>query len=173
MATTKSQAISGVSAETENVVMSVWPSIAATGLGRLMGQLYESIPLKISGIKLSYLLFALPTVPWALLLYFHTKLFRNNYVLTNRSVQKWTVLGGRLVSQVSLADIGEIELDELPGQFFYNAADLVLIGNDGKPAMTLESVPCPDVFRETVLKARDARLQVAASLATIAARETA
>ena len=56
------QAISGVSAGVENVVMTVYPSIAATGIGRLLGCLYESIPSRICGIKLSNLLFTLPTM---------------------------------------------------------------------------------------------------------------
>ncbi|HUG91661.1 MAG TPA: PH domain-containing protein [Planctomycetaceae bacterium] len=38
----KPQAISGVSAQHENVIMVVYPSVAQTALGRLLGQLYES-----------------------------------------------------------------------------------------------------------------------------------
>jgi hypothetical protein len=38
----KSQAISGVSSQHENVIMVVYPSVAQTGVGRMFGQLYES-----------------------------------------------------------------------------------------------------------------------------------
>ena len=39
---TKPQPISGVSSQRENVIMVVYPSVAQTGLGRLLGRLYGS-----------------------------------------------------------------------------------------------------------------------------------
>jgi hypothetical protein len=173
MSTTAIQPISGVSADTENVSMIVYPSMAATGLGRALGNLYESIPLKINGIKLSHLLFPLPTSPGALKIYFYMKIFGNRYVLTNRSVQIWKALGNQMVSEVPLADVAEITLHQSSGQVFFKASDLSLLGADGKLLLQLDGIPNAEVFRETLLKARDARRQVQASLETIAARESA
>ena len=52
------QAISGVSTG-QNEIMTVYPSICAGGLGRLLGKLYECIPVRIPflGPKISNLLF--------------------------------------------------------------------------------------------------------------------
>ena len=172
MPSTTSQAISGVSADRENVSMIVYPSMAATGLGRALGNLFESIPLKINGIKLSHLLFPLPASPIALKIYFYMKIFGNRYVLTNRSVQIWKSLGSRMVSEVPLADVEQITRHQSSGQIFYKASDLSLLGADGKVLMQLDGVPNAEVFRQTLLKARDARRQVQASLGTIAARES-
>src|SRR5262245_54492758 len=106
------QAISGVSAGAENKVMTVYPSMAATGIGRLLGNLYDSIPLKINGVKLSHLLFPLPLSPIALGLYFWMKAAGVRYVLTNRSIQIWASLGARLRSQAPLGEISEIEITQ-------------------------------------------------------------
>lgn len=166
----KPQAIFGVSAGVENVLDARYPSICATGLGRLLGRLYELIPLKINGVKLSHLLFPLPTSPLALLIYLYLKVAGQRYVLTNRSVQKQTALGTRLLSQVALGDIGEIEVCQRRGQEFYRAADIHLLAEDGSLLMRLEAVPRAEVFRQIILEARDARKHVEASLATIAGR---
>ena len=173
MSTTATQPISGVSADTENVSMIVYPSMAATWLGRALGNLYESIPLKINGIKLSHLLFPLPAGPIALSIYFHLKIFGDRYVLTNRSVQIWKSLGSRMVSEVPLTQVEDVAVHQSSGQVFYKASDLSLLAADGKVLMQLDGVPYAEVFRQTLLKARNAHRQVQASLGTIAARESA
>ena len=182
MSTTATQPISGVSADKENVSMIVYPSMAATGLGRALGNLYESIPLKINGIKLSYLLFPLPASPIALKIYFLMKVCGQRYVLTNRSMQIWRCRlwrivffdcsGDKLESEVPLADVEDVVLHQSSGQVFYKASDLSLLGADGKLLLQLDGIPNAEVFRQTLLKARDARRQVQASLETIAARES-
>lgn len=169
----KSHPIAGVVADSENEIMTVFPSIASTGLGRALGVLYESIPLKINGVKLSYLLFPLPTSPVALVWYFLLKLTGWRCVLTNRTVQKWSGLGNRLLAQVPLSDIAKIVVAQRPGQSFYRAADLELYGTDGKRLMTLAAIPHAEIFRESILEARDALVRVENSLATIRARQTA
>ena len=65
MITTKTQAISGVSPGYENIVEELYPSIAMTGLGQFLNQLYESIPFPSDNVKLSYFLFVPPTIPFA------------------------------------------------------------------------------------------------------------
>lgn len=166
----KPQAISGVSASKEAVVMTVYPSIAATGPGKMLGGLYESIPTTCCGIKLSHLLFTLPTVPLAAGLYFFLKLFGKVYVLTNRSVQLRSSLGNNLVKEVSLAEIDTVVIGRDPRQLFYKAGDLSLRDKAGKELLELAGVPYPDVFRQTILESVLARRQVASSMSRIAAR---
>jgi len=173
MTSVKTQAISGVTTDAENISMKVYPSMAGTGLGRLLGNLYESIPIKINGIKLSHLLFPLPLSPLSLLIYFWMKAFGDRFVLTNRSLQVWRGLGARMSAQVPLGDIKEIDVAQSPGQVFYKAGDLVLFGANDSRLLRLGGVPRPDVFRQTILKGRDARLQNDSALATIRARKPA
>ncbi|MBT4863984.1 MAG: PH domain-containing protein [Planctomycetaceae bacterium] len=167
------QAISGVSAGVENVVMTVYPSIAATGRGRWLGRLYDAIPVRICGVKLSNLLFTLPTSPLALALYAETKVVGSRYVLTNRRVTINAALTPRQVLEVALPAIDEIEVEQLDGQQFFHAADLVLLDSRGTVLGRLEAVPRAEVFRQTILEARDALTQTEAALATISARQTA
>ena len=170
MPTTKPQAISGVSAGVETVATNVWPSICAIGPGRLIGRLSNAIPFKINGIKLSYLLLTPITVPFALKLYFWLKVFGERYTLTNQAVERWSSLGTRRLARMPLDDLATVTIVERPGQAFYHAADLDLRDKGGNRLMTLAGVPRPDVFRQTIIKARDARQTVAASLARINAR---
>lgn len=167
----KPAAISGVSATHEAEVMTVYPSISAGGFGRLLGQVYDCIPVRVMGVKFSHLVFVLPTAPIAILLYALQKLFGKRYTLTNRHVQIWMALGNKKVSQVQLQDIVDVEIRELPGQSFYKSADLVLVtGKTKEDPIILSGVPRPHVFRQTLLKSRDARIQVGKSLETIKAR---
>jgi hypothetical protein len=167
------QAISGVSAGVENVVMTVYPSIASSGIGQMLGRLYESIPNKVMGVKLSNLLFTLPTIPFALMLYAQTKVTGYRYVLSNRRMTIQAALTDRQFMDVALPAIAEIEIEQLDGQQFYHAADLVLLDAGGGVLGRLGAVPRAEIFRQTILEARDALTQTEAALATIAARQTA
>lgn len=171
MMTQKPPAISGVSGGKPTLIMTVYPSIAGTDLGKILGRLYESMPTRVGGIKLSHLLFPLPTSIIAIQVYFHLKIFGNVYALTNRSLQFRKSIGNRLIREVPLSDIGQVIVRQEPGQEFYPAADLDILNKAGDTIMTLPGVLRADVFRETILEARDARNQVAASLATISARQ--
>ena len=163
-------AISGLTAGKQALVMAVYPSIAATTIGRLLGQLYGCLPIKIFGIKLSHLLFPLPTAIIGVQVFFHLKLFGEVYVLTNRTVQLRKSLGNRLLREVQLSDIDQVVVRQEPGQEFYPAADIYLLDKAGKTLMSLPGVPRADVFRQTLLEGRNARVQVTAALATIGAR---
>jgi len=171
----KPSAISGVSPSTEATVMTIYPSIACIGLARNLARFaYEILPLKIFGVKLSYLLFVLPTAPLSILMYAMLKITGDRYTLTNRSVQKWKSLGSDKVKQIALTDIVSIEVRELPGQKFYKAADLYLMGaKEDEVLMVLAGVPYPHIFKQTIVEARDARQMVAKSLETIKARPVA
>jgi hypothetical protein len=170
MATLATQPICGVSSNSETEIRSRYPSIAASALGRLIGSLCESIPAKIWGVKLSYLIFALPLAPLGTLTYVLQKLFGVKYTLTNRSVQVWSVIGVRQHRGVALTDIADIELSVQPGQEFYNAGDLTLVDAKGDVLLKISGIQRPDIFRENILKARQARTATQESLAAIAAR---
>jgi hypothetical protein len=169
MLTQPPPAISGVSSG-QALVMAVYPSIAATWLGKLLGQWYESMPVRICGIKLSHLLFPLPTSIIALKIFAYLKVFGEIYVLTNRTVQLRSSLGNRLLREVSLSDVDQIVVRQEPGQEFYPAADIYLLNKAGATILSLPGVPRADVFRHTLLDAKNARDQVTASLSTIKAR---
>ncbi|MGZ0168932.1 MAG: hypothetical protein ACKVHE_05215 [Planctomycetales bacterium] len=165
-----STAIIGVSASGETEIRSKYPSIASTGLGRLLGSIYESIPVPIWGIKLSNLLFVLPTAPLGVLLYTANKLAGERYVLTNRSVQRWAVIGLKQYQSVTLTDVKEIEYVQLPGQEYYHAGDLLLKNAKGDTMLRVQGVKDADIFRQIIEKARDARIGTEESLAAIEAR---
>jgi hypothetical protein len=164
-------AISGVSSgKSSTLIMTVYPSIAAELPGRLLGLWLDCIPLKVGGIKLSHLLFGLPAALVALPGYFKLKLLGEVYAVTNRSIQKRTSLGNRLIREVPLADIDQVVIRQLAGQQFYPAAEIDLVNKAGDTLMTLSGVPRADVFRQTILEARDSRSQIESSLGTIRAR---
>lgn len=168
----KPQAIAGVSAGVDREIETVYPSIAATGLGKLIGGLCNAIPLRICGVKLSALLFGLPLAPLALVPYALMKLTGQRYVLSNRALRVKSALGEHLLREVPLGEIDNIAAKVLPGQEFFHAADLVLLRANGDEIGTLPGVSRPARFRQIILDARDARLQSDASLATIQARQT-
>ncbi len=169
MATQKPPAIAGVSSG-QTLIMAVYPSIAAAAMGKLLGRLYESIPVRIFGVKFSHLLFCLPTAGLALGGYFILKIFGEVYALTNRTLQLRRSLGNQLIREIKLADINQVVVRQEPGQEFYPAADIYLLNKAGETMMTLPGVPRADVFRQTIIEACAALNQVAASLATINAR---
>jgi len=162
--------ISGVSAGKEAVVQIVHPSVAATNFGRLLGILYDSIPVKIGGVKLSQILFALPTAPLGMVVYLWIKVFGAKYVLTNRSVQIMGSLTGRVIDQVALDKVANVRIRLEPGQAFYPAGDLYMVNAKGESLLVLPGVPWPDVFQHIILEARDARVLTESSLKTIGAR---
>jgi hypothetical protein len=170
MLTQNPPAISGLSAGKQALIMAVYPSIAATSVGKALGRLYQSMPVRICGIKLSHLLFPLPTAVIGVAVYFYLKLFGEIYALTNRTMQLRKSIGNRLIREVPLTDVDQIVIRQEPGQEFYPAADIYLINKSGQTLMSLPGVPRAEVFRQTLLEARSARSAVAASLATISAR---
>ncbi len=164
------QAIAGVSPTLESRIMTEFPSVGATGLGRLIGQLMDAIPAKIFGVKLSYLLFGPAVAPVGLLLFLLNRL-GSRYVLTNRSVQIWSTMGSQRTSSVDLNEITSVDLDELPGQAFFRAADIRLKAATGQTLMRLSGVADAGAFRNAIQRTVQSRKLVQASMATIAARK--
>lgn len=167
----KPQAIAGVSAGLDREIETVYPSIASTGIGRAIGAICDSVPLRVGGIKLSALLFALPLAPVAVVPYALLKLFGRRYVLTNRVLRITSALGGRLYREIGLGEFENIGIEFHTGQQFYHAGDLVLLKANGDAVATLPGVPRPERFRQILLDARDARLSCDAALATMTARQ--
>ena len=174
----KPQAISGVSAGAETEVMTIWPSIAAGGMlgsiSRLIGGLMNMLPIPVIGqLKLSHVLFAPIAIGVTLPIYFLSKLVGQKYRITNNAVQIWSNIGQRRFASVPLLDIDEIEIESDSSLDYYNAGDVVLRDGKGTVLQRFPGVVRPDVFRENILKTRDARKFVADSLANINARQTA
>lgn len=163
MSNAKSQAIAGVAAGTETQLMTKWPSIAALGAGRFLGQLMESVPTRFA--------LGLPVgAPLGAALYFLQKLTGERFTITNKSVQRWTGMGGRMLQRIELTDIANMVVRQQSGQDFFNASDLLLLNAKGDVVMRLEGLPHAEIFRENITKARDSVMQVQASLNTIKAR---
>ena len=165
------QAIAGVSPSSEARVMTEFPSVAASGIGRLVGQIMDSIPISIFGVKLSYLLFGLPLAPLGMLLFLLNRPFGDRYILTNRNVQIWSALGTQRTNVVDLNDIADVELDQLPGQAFFRAADIRLKAANGQTILRLSGVCDAGAFRNAIQRTMQSRRMVQASLATINARK--
>lgn len=165
------QAIAGVSPSTEAVVMIEYPSIAAGGVGQVLGSLYECLPIKIFGMgpSLSHLL-ALVTAPVGVLLYTFQKVFGHRYVLTNRSVQVWSSRSPQLISTIGLTEFDHIELHQGAGQVFFKASDIRFVGESGETLMKLSGVKDAAAFKNAIENATEARRYVKSSMDRIEAR---
>lgn len=153
------QSIAGVAPPqtSEVTVMTVWPSLAAGGLGRLLGRLY-AIRLGVGWLTLGKII-ALLSIPLVLPIYFWTLLpgVGRRYRLTNRRVileqshlrkPLW-----RALNFVDLDRFDSIEVLVRPGQGWYPAGDLIF-RNGQIETFRLDGVSRPETFRQTCLKAR-------------------
>ncbi len=131
------------------------------------------IPNRIFGLKISNLLFGLPLAGPAVALYFVQKITGERFTITNKSIQRWSGLGGRMIQRLELADIANMQVEQQDGQKFFNASDLLLLNAKGDVVMRLEGLPHAEMFRENITKARDSAVQVQAALNTINARHSA
>jgi hypothetical protein len=150
--------------------MTVYPSIAATAVGRWLGALYESIPLRLGRLKISHLLFPLPTSPVALIVYFVLKAFGDRYQLGTQRLQVVRGLRRKSVTEIPLDEIGRIDCVTSFGQTFFRAGTLVLRNHLGTELAQLPGVVRPEMFRRTILEARDALVRTDAALRTIEGR---
>jgi hypothetical protein len=163
------QAIPGVApAQLQEVtVMTVWPSLSATGFGRFWGRLFalEYGP-RLFGVPVTIgRLIALASIPVMLALYFLMRLPRFplviigiknpwcwHYRLTNRRLVVENPFGDEIKS-TSLDRFDTIDIVVEPGQAWFKAGDLVFrLG----PTETFRiwGVPRPETYRQTCLKAR-------------------
>jgi hypothetical protein len=166
----ETQAIAGVSGK-ERVIEVTYPSIAATGLGRLIGSICSSIPVKIGGVPLSCLLFGLPVAPLGALIYLSQKVLGDRYILTNKSVEIRKSIGSNLVGRVELSNLNDITITVLSGQEFSRAGNLQLRDAKGSILATLPGVVWPERLKSAILEARQARVSNDAAFAQIQARK--
>ena len=110
-------------------------------------------------------LFALLSIPYALLLYFWRLLpsVGRRYTLTNRRVVVQTAITGIDLAAIELDGFDSIEFDVLPGQAWFNAADLSF-HRHGSEVFRLAGVQCPEPFRQNCLKSHQAYVGVKQTL---------
>lgn len=172
MAVATAQPIAGVPSTREIDIESVYPSVASTLLGQLVGGIMSAaagLPVLPFRLLVMVVLGAL-LAPLGLLAYIITKLFGNRYVLTNRSVQVRRMIGGNRLQQVALADVADVVIERLPSQAFLRVGDLTLRNAQGNDLLTIPAIPYPQRFRQIILDARDARTSADESLARIRSR---
>ncbi len=145
----------------EATIMTVWPSVASTGLGRALGRLYrirEGLgPVSIGRLSL------LATIPLGLMLYLSLRLpwAIRRYRLTNRRVVIEQGINPQVKQFVALNGFDAIDVDVTPGQEWYAAGDLIF--RRGQiVTLRLAGVSRPESFRRVCLEARQAYVSVAA-----------
>ena len=175
--------IAGVApaAEGEVTVMTVWPTIAATGLGCFLGRLYR-IGGGIGWLTIGKLI-ALASIPVALIPFFsmldpfagRTGWFSRlmtrlnpfpcrRYRLTNRRVIIECGLAGHPEQWVDLNRFDSIEVEVKPGQEWYPAGDLIFRRGQIE-TFRLLGVSRPETFRQTILKTAQGYLGAQAAIA--------
>ncbi len=157
------QPIAGVvpSELSEATITTVWPSIASTGMGRLLGRLY-SLQWGVSFLTVGNLI-ALLSIPVALGLFFLLLMpgVCRRYRLTNRRVLIENGVTLKPESWVDLANFDSITLEFLPGQDWYPAGELIF--HKGQiETFRLQGVPRPEGFRHTCLSAHRSHIAVKA-----------
>ncbi len=164
------QPVAGVAPATleEVTVMTIWPSVAATGWGRFWGRLCSiEAGGSIFGIPVTVgRLLALVSIPFILPVYFHMLVPRlpfvvlgvvngacRRYRLTNRRVIVEHAMGCGEQRSVTLDRFDNIDVDVLPGQAWYHTGDLVFkLG--AVETFRISGVPRPETFRQTGTKAQ-------------------
>ena len=152
----------------EVTVMTVWPSVAANPLGRILGRLYAIRFPDIYIFRLGNLI-ALMFIPVSLVLFFHRlgPLVATRYRVTNHRLIVERGLRNVEEASVSLDQFNEVLVDVQPGQSWYFAGDLIFKKGDTE-VFRLEGVSRPEAFRHVCLKAQVAYSGVEAILAQAA-----
>jgi hypothetical protein len=148
--------------------MSVWPSISAGSAGRLLGRLYDiDAGFRLFGVPITIgRIIALVSIPLALVLYFNKIVPRIPFIVlgwSNPACRRYRLTNRRLVvdnpftkveqKSISLDRFDSIEVDQLPGQRWYKAGDLIF-RNGQVETFRLAGVSRPETFRQTCLKAQ-------------------
>jgi hypothetical protein len=145
--------------QAEVPVMTVWPSVARYWLSRFLGEIFAN--------RFGWYVFtvgnlaALAATPIGLILYFWRVAQGISYRLTNRRVMEMRFADVR--QAVALDGFDTIVVEQLPGQPWYQAGDLVFLKN-GAEVLRLESVRHPESFRQTCWKSHQAHVQVRQAL---------
>lgn len=155
------QAIAGVAPEQagEVTIMIVYPTLAATGLGRFLGRLYDN-KIGVGVFTLGTLAIAL-SIPIALGLFFAMlgPGLARRYRLTNRRLVVDEGMKQKPGKWVTLDDFDAIDIEVLPGQAWYPAGDMIF--RKGKTeTFRLSGVSRPESFKHVCLKAQQAHAMV-------------
>jgi hypothetical protein len=157
------QSIAGVSppSVTETTVMTVWPSVASTGLGRSLGRLFR-IRGGFGAVTIGRLAL-LACIPVGLMLYLSLRLpwAIQRYRLTNRRVIVERGLVPRIQQFVDFDQFETVDVVVDPGQEWYAAGDLVFRKGQVE-TFRLRGVSRPESFRRTVLEVQRSYRGVAA-----------
>jgi len=156
------QSIAGVSPPgvAETTVMTVWPSVGGTTVGRALGRLYRIRdgfgPVSWGRLAL------LATIPLGMMLYLSMRLpwAIRRYRLTNRRVTSEQGISPRVMQYVDLDRFDCIDLVVQPGQEWYDCGDLIF-RRGAVEALRLVGVSRPEPFRQTCLKVRQSYVSVA------------
>lgn len=157
-------------AQKSTLLQAVYSSVAATTVGCLLGRLFESLPFRIGGVKLSYWLFCLPASPIAAAAYLLLKLFGCRFELRTDELAEVQIVSQAIRRSVPLDQIATVEIEHRPCYAFYSACDLHLIGTGGERLLSLPAIGRGEVFRQTILQACLARRSVSAALQQIERR---
>lgn len=135
-------------------IIQTFPSISASGVGRMLGMAY-GLPFPIG------FLIHLATLPIPIGLAVVMFLFSGfrRYEVTSLRVRVRRGAGDRPGPEVKLDELDEVRVAPQPGQAFYRAANLELVSH-GQVALVLPGVPNPETFRQNILEARTALVQV-------------
>jgi hypothetical protein len=140
--------------------MTVWPTIGAHPLGRLVGRLCAS-KIGIGRFFTLGKLWALVTIPlslavfcWQLMPYICRR-----YTLTNRRIIIRRGLQPLDAKWVDLDGFDTIEVEILPGQQWLHAGELIFKRGETE-VLHLSGVSRPEVFRQVCLNAQNALLSV-------------
>jgi hypothetical protein len=152
----------------EVTVMAVYPSISAGGVGRFLGRMYSidigfrpfNVPITVGNM------IALVTIPVGILLYFNkivpripfviagfSNPFCRRYRLTNRRVVVENPFTHVEEKSITLDRFDSIEIDQLPGQRWFKAGELIFKSGSVE-TFRLSGVVRPETFRHTCLKAQ-------------------
>lgn len=157
------QSIAGVSPPSvcETTVMTVWPSVASTSLGKILGRLFR-IKGGFGSVSVGRLAL-LACTPIGLMLYLSLRLpwAIQRYRLTNRRVIVERGINPRIQQFVDFDKFDSIELVVDPGQEWYAAGDLVF-RKGAVETFRLPGVSRPESFRQTCLKVQQSYRSVAA-----------
>jgi hypothetical protein len=140
--------------------MTIWPTIGAYPLGRLVGRLCAS-KIGLGGFFTLGKIWTLVTIPlslavfgWQLMPYICRR-----YTLSNRRIIIRRGLQPLDAKWVDLDGFDAIEVEVLPGQEWLHAGDLIFKRGETE-VLRLSGVSRPEVFRQVCLSAQNALLSV-------------
>jgi len=146
----------------EATVMTVWPSVGSTALGKALGRLYRIKgglgPISVGRLTL------LATIPLGMMLYLSMRLpwAIRRYRLTNRRVTIERGISPKVEQYVDLDRFDAIDLVVQPGQEWFDCGDLVFRRGPIE-TLRLPGVSRPEPFRRICLEVRQSYVSVAAS----------